>query len=63
MSVYTVRYVVRVIYDEVEADSPQEAAAIIREDIKSTMGVPDEHFDDHETAVFDQDHTMVWTGE
>lgn len=59
MSVYTVRYVVRVIYDEVEADSPQEARDIIRKEIQDSMGVPDEHFVDHETAVFDRNSNQV----
>lgn len=59
MAVYTVRYVVRVIYDEVEADSPQQARDLIRQDIKDSMGVPDEHFVENETAVFDSEHNQV----
>ena len=59
MAVYTVRHVVRVIYDEVEADSAEQARDIIRKEIQDTMGVPDQHFVDHETQVFDSDSNVV----
>jgi len=59
MAVYTVCHVVRVIYDEVEADSPEQARDSIRQAIKDSMDVPEEHFLEHETAVFDSEHNQV----